>query len=209
MSLPVTARGMEMRARLLAAAEKVFGERGYYRVGIVDITREAGTGTGTFYVYFVSKEAAFRELVQHLGHELRKATHLASDQGANRVEAERASFRAFFDFIAQHQHMYRLVRQAEFIDPALFHEYYEVFAAGYRSALSAAMDRGEIARMDPEVLAYCLMGIGDFVGMRWVLWTGEPMPPAILDSLMTFIRRGIAAHGEHEGGVSGNGQSQS
>ena len=92
MSQPATARGMEMRARLLAAAEKVFGERGYYRVGIVDITREAGTGTGTFYVYFVSKEAAFRELVQHLGHELRKATHLASGRGANRVEAERASF---------------------------------------------------------------------------------------------------------------------
>ncbi len=203
MTQPVTARGMEMRARLLAAAEKVFGEHGFYRVSIVDITREAGTGTGTFYLYFTSKEAAFRELVQHLGHELRAATHIASTRGANRIEAERASFRAFFDFIAEHRHMYRLVRQAEFIDPALFRDYYEVFASGYAAALAAAMDRGEIARMDPEALAYCLMGIGDFTGMRWVLWTQEPMPERIFTSILQFIQHGIAAHSAAEGGDGG------
>jgi AcrR family transcriptional regulator len=191
---------MEMRARLLAAAEKVFGERGFYRVSIVDITREAGTGTGTFYLYFTSKEAAFRELVQYLGHELRATTHIASTQGATRIEAERASFRAFFDFIAEHRHMYRLVRQAEFIDLALFHEYYDVFAGGYTAALAAAMDRGDIARMDPEALAYCLMGIGDFAGMRWVLWTQEPMPERIFDSIMQFIQHGIAIRNAPEGG---------
>ena len=34
------------------------------------------------------------------------------------------------------------------------------------------MDRGEVARMDPEVLAWALMGMGELLGMRWIVWEG-------------------------------------
>lgn len=191
MVVPVTQRGQETRARLLAAAEKVFGERSYFQVSIADITREAGTGNGTFYLYFPSKEEAFRELVQQRGHELRMITRMATDSSQTRFEAERAGFAAFFEFIDQHRDLYRVVRQAEFVDQALFQEYYRVFADGYCAALSAAMDRGEIARVDPEVLAYCLMGIGDFIGMRWVVWSEDPIPAKTFEEAMSFIRYGL------------------
>jgi AcrR family transcriptional regulator len=190
--VPVTARGQETRARLLAAAEKVFGEKSYFQVSIADITREAGTGNGTFYLYFPSKEAAFRELVQQRGHELRMVTRLATAGAANRVQAERSGFAAFFDFIREHRHLYRVVRQAEFVDQALFQEYYRAFAEGYQAALEAAMQRGEVARIDPEVLAYCLMGIGDFVGMRWVVWRSDGIPAGVFDDVMRFIQHGLA-----------------
>lgn len=191
MALPVTPRGQETRARLLEAAEKVFGEKSYFRVSINDITREAGVGQGTFYLYFPSKEAAFRELVEQRAHELRMVTYLAAEAAPNRLQAERAGFAAFFDFIDQHRQLYRIVRQAEFVDLDLYRAYYRAFAEGYREALSAAMERGDIARMEPEVLAYCLMGIGDFVGMRWVVWTGEPIPSAVFEDTMRFISNGL------------------
>ena len=35
------------------------------------------------------------------------------------------------------------------------------------------MEAGEIAQGDAEVLAWSLMGIGELVGMRWILWNGE------------------------------------
>src|SRR6516164_101985 len=120
MVVPVTARGQETRARLLAACEKVFGEKSYFQVSIADITREAGTGNGTFYLYFPSKEAAFRELVQQRGHELRMITRMATEGAGRRADAERVGFAAFFEFIHQHPSLYRVVRQAEFVDPALF-----------------------------------------------------------------------------------------
>lgn len=202
MVMPVTARGLETRARLLAAAEKVFGEKSYFQVSIADITREAGTGNGTFYLYFPSKESAFRELVQERGHELRTVTRLATEGAGNRAEAEEAGFAAFFAFIHEHPHLYRVVRQAEFVDPAIFQEYYRVFAEGYRQALSAAMGRGEIGPLDPEALAYCLMGIGDFIGMRWVLWSADPIPDEVFEQVMRFIRYGLAGPGaiSDEGG---------
>ena len=35
------------------------------------------------------------------------------------------------------------------------------------------MDRGEVARMDPEVLAWALMGMGELLGMRWIVVGGR------------------------------------
>lgn len=202
--MPVTARGQETRARLLGAAEKVFGEGSYFRVSIADITREAGVGNGTFYLYFPSKEAIFRELVEQRGHELRMATHLAAEGSADRVQAERAGFAAFFDFISRHRDLYRVVRQAEFVDLDLFKEYYQVLAEGYRAGLDAAMRRGEVAGVDPEVLAYCLMGIGDFLGMRWVIWPSEPIPADVYEAAMQFIQFGLTGPPRGEGGETGS-----
>jgi AcrR family transcriptional regulator len=117
---------------------------------------------------------------------------VAADGAGDRVEAERAGFAAFFDFIAQHRSLYRIVRQAEFVDQALFREYYLKMADGYSAGLRAAMDRGEIASVDPEVLAYCLMGIGDFLGMRWVIWGDDAIPAHVFEAAMQFIQHGLA-----------------
>ncbi len=207
--IPVTVRGQETRARLLAAAEKVFGEQSYFRVSIADITREAGVGQGTFYLYFPSKEAAFRELVETRGHELRTVTRLAAEGVPGRIAAERAGFAAFFDFVARHRNLYRIVRQAEFVDADLYREYYLAVAQGYTAALRTAMEGGEIEQMDPEVLAYCLMGIGDFVGMRWVVWSEETIPDHIFEQAMHFIVHGLAGQeqSQPEGGKAASEQT--
>jgi AcrR family transcriptional regulator len=49
------------RALLNAAAEE-FGEKGFHDAAISQITARAGVATGSFYVYFDSKEAIFRRL---------------------------------------------------------------------------------------------------------------------------------------------------
>lgn len=53
------------------------------------------------------------------------------------------------------------------------------------------MEAGEVRHADAEALAYALMGIADFIGMRWVLWERRPPPAAVVDELMTFVRAGI------------------
>jgi hypothetical protein len=53
--------------------------------------------------------------------------------------------------------------------------------------------RSHIRRLDPEVLAYSLMGIGDFIGMRWVLWEKKAMRPAVIETMMDFMLRGVDA----------------
>ena len=43
---------------------------------------------------------------------------------------------------------------------------------------------GEIGQIDPEVTAYALMGLGELVGMRWILWgERDAMPERVTDEL--------------------------
>jgi hypothetical protein len=56
------------------------------------------------------------------------------------------------------------------------------------------MAAGEVAEGDPEVLAWSLMGIGELVGMRWILWNDEQeMPEAVFDELARIVVRAIGA----------------
>jgi hypothetical protein len=48
------------------------------------------------------------------------------------------------------------------------------------------------------------MGIGEMVGMRWVLWGGDPdgpsstsrVPDEVFEQMMRFIQRGLGAPAE-------------
>jgi len=51
------------RARLLAAARKVFVEKGLDRAKVEDITQAASLSKGAFYLHFESKERAFTEIL--------------------------------------------------------------------------------------------------------------------------------------------------
>lgn len=52
------------RDRLLTAAESNFRQHGYRRTTVDDITRDASTGKGSFYLHFESKEAAYLAVVE-------------------------------------------------------------------------------------------------------------------------------------------------
>jgi len=190
---PRLTKGERTRARLVVAAEEVFGEGTYDEASIVEITRRAGVSQGTFYLYFPGKIEIFREVVRDLGHQLRAEIALSVTGATTRAEIERLGIEAFFDFTARHPALYRIVRQAEFVDRDSFRAHYERLADGYVRGLTAAMDAGEFSRNDAEVLAYCLMGVAELVGMRWILWddaTRGRMPKRVIDAVMTFALEG-------------------
>jgi AcrR family transcriptional regulator len=187
------AKGLETRRRLLDAAERVFGELGFYDASIVKITEAAGVAQGTFYLYFASKQEIFEELVRDLNARVRRAMQAEAAKGHDRIEAERLGFRGYFRFTAEHPALYRIIRQAEFVSPELLQYHYDRITEGYVEALRAAMDRGEIVRGEPEVLAWALMAVGEMLGMRWLLWAGRTeMPAEVLAELDALIGRVLA-----------------
>ncbi len=201
---PRTARGERTRARLLQAAEDVFAEVGYPDASIVKITEQAGVGLGTFYVYFEGKKEIFDEVVRDLNHRVRAAMTAATADARTRIEAERAGFSAFFRFTADHPALYRIVRQAEFVSPAVMKEHYTSILHGYEQGLTRAREAGQIAKLDPTVASWVLMGAGELIGMRWVLWEGQQhsypdgVPPAVFEALMDIITQLLGAEAEDE-----------
>jgi AcrR family transcriptional regulator len=190
----LTARGERTRQKLLESAERIFAEVGYHDASIVKITEAAGVGQGTFYLYFSSKKQVFDEVVLDLNARVRHAMTEAAEKGTTRAESELLGFGAFFRFTAEHPALYRIVRQAEFVSPETLVTHYERLTGGYVSGLRQAMEAGEVAEGDPEVLAWSLMGIGELVGMRWILWAQrEQVPEEVFDSLARVIVRALGS----------------
>lgn len=186
---PLAARGQRTRARLLEAAEKVFSELGYNDASIVKITEAAGVGQGTFYLYFPGKAEIFDCLVRDLNRRVRRTMSEAAEKGETRIQAELNGFHAFFRFTAEHPALYRIIRQAEFASPETLQFHYDRLVESYVAALEQAMDVGEIARRDPEVLAWALMGIGELIGMRYILWAGrDDVSQHVLEEIERIIR---------------------
>jgi len=59
----LTHRGIKRKRELLASALKLFSRNGYAATTIDEIVQACGTGKGTFYWYWKSKEDLFKELV--------------------------------------------------------------------------------------------------------------------------------------------------
>ena len=152
------------------------------------ITEAAGVGQGTFYLYFSGKAEIFDELVRDLNHRVRRAMTEGAEQGGNRIESELLGFRAFFRFTAEHPALYRIIRQAEFASPETLQFHYDRIVEGYVGALGRAMDAGEVERRNPEVLAWALMGIGELIGMRYILWAKrDDVSEHVLDEIERII----------------------
>src|SRR3546814_18042477 len=83
---PRTERGRKTLRRLLKAAAREFGERGYHEAAITGITARAGVALGTFYTYFESKEEVFRALVRDMSRATR--AHVAERSEERRVGKE-------------------------------------------------------------------------------------------------------------------------
>ncbi len=189
---PKTSRGRETYQNLLEAAEKIFGQKNYYDTTITEITREAGVAPGTFYIYFPNKKTIFRALILELNKKLRNVLAEAISGLDTRSAMEREGFKAFFSFINDHSALYKIVWQAQFVEPEIFREYYHDFAQSYRHRLARAVKRGEFKDLDPEVMAYCLIGISNFVGLRWIIWSeNEEIPEDVIEDVMEFIFAGI------------------
>jgi AcrR family transcriptional regulator len=189
----LTARGERTRSRLLEAGEEVFGRRGYHDASIAQITNSAGVAQGTFYLYFDSKRDLMRAVVAERGHELRANLAHATAAVVGRIPKEEAGFAAFFDWMARHRALCRILRNSEYVDSDLYRDWYRQLANGYAHALRTAIDDGEIAEVDDvETLAYALMGIGDFVAMRWLIFEDRPtVPPRAVATISQLVDRAL------------------
>ncbi|MWA01595.1 TetR family transcriptional regulator [Actinomadura sp. LD22] len=84
----------ESRKRLILAAMRLLGERGYARTSLVEIGREAGLSRGLVSHYFGSKEACMRAVVEYIRTQTRQRT---SDLGGHGEDAVDVILDVYFD----------------------------------------------------------------------------------------------------------------
>lgn len=194
---PKTRKGRETFERIVRAGEKLFHLLTCPVASITDIAREAKIGIGTFYLYFESKQSLFRYLVLSYHHEIRRDIAELARDGKNRQEVERLGFKAFFRYIFKNPYAYTIIWQSLVVDKELFNYYYTTFADKYRIGIQKAIDDGEIyPDMSAIDIAYALMGITNFVGLKLSVFNDGVKPTAkdidkTVDEAMKLVSHGI------------------
>lgn len=187
---PKTARGRRTLRLLLDAAAEEFGEKGFHEASISQITARAGMAIGSFYTYFDSKEAIFTALVRDMSAQVKEFVRPRIAGVSGGIEVEIAGQAAFLAFVRQHKEIYRIIDEAEFVDPASYRAHYDRTAERIQQRLEAAMARGEISPGSAEIRAWALMGMNVFLGLRF----GVQRDDVAIDDVIA-VSGELVAHG--------------
>jgi AcrR family transcriptional regulator len=191
---PRTARGERTLRKILDAARDEFGERGFSDSSIVGITQRAGVALGTFYTYFDSKEVLFQALVRDMSEQVRDHVAPVLRGSADAIDGEGRALESFLRFAREHRDVYRIIDEAEFVDPSAYRDHYETTASRIAARLIAARDRGEVSGdysdAELEILAWALMGANVFLGLRFAVWSSTD-PKHVADAMNKLLRSGL------------------
>lgn len=143
-------RAQRTRAALVAGARAVFERDGFVDARIVDIAREAGVATGSFYTYFNGKDEAFAAVLEELREEMLHP-HLEVPDGADPLAVIEAANRAYLEAYRRNARLMELMEQVAAVDPEvrrLRMQRAAAFAERNAHAIARLQERG---RADPEL----------------------------------------------------------
>lgn len=191
---PRTARGERTLRKILDAARGEFGERGFSDSSIVAITQRAGVALGTFYTYFDSKEEVFRALVKDMSAQVRDHVAPAFTDATDAIDGERRALESFLTFARKHRDVYRIIDEAEFVEPDAYREHYETTASRIAARLAAARNTGELARdltdKDLDIIAWAMMGANVFLGLKFEVWSSADAR-RVAEVTSRMLRKGL------------------
>src|SRR3954471_1659096 len=162
-------RTQATREALIAAARRLFTERGYDDVGTEEIVRAAGVTRGALYHHFGGKSGLLDAAYEQLEAESteRVARIVLDSDLESPLEAMKAGVEAFLDECAEPE-----LRQIALHDaPAVlgWERWREIGAANglglIEASLAAAIEAGEVRPLPVKVTAHLLMGALDEAAM--------------------------------------------
>jgi AcrR family transcriptional regulator len=147
----------ENREKLIAAARKVFAEKGVAAATARDIVRETDLATGTFYNYFEDKDDAFRAVMDVFTGQARAAAREKRLQpGVGLEERIFNAYCAWFELVVADPQMFAILRRnadaiAMLGTEDLFEEAVQEFVEDMEQWVSEGQLPAEIAPWLPHV----------------------------------------------------------
>lgn len=183
------------RKRLLGAAIRTFGTRGFHEAKIAEIAAEAGVAEGTVYLYFRNKEdllgCVFDETMDEVLSEARAVRHAA---GSAKEKLERL-VALHLGFVGQDRdlasvfqiELRRSARLVERFSRSKLVEYFRLLDGVLKEGIASGELRPDL---EPRLAVRILFGAADEILSEWLL-SGEPKPAADAGKLVGTLLYGF------------------
>jgi AcrR family transcriptional regulator len=185
------ARQDAYRDLILAAAERVFAEKGYAEAKVADIAQTAGIATGTVYAAFPGKEDLYRAIHQvNLDELARRYAEIPAHRSVRETLLARSAVSTRF-LTSRPDYLRIYLREAQhwgfdagdlpgaaaaFVDSALFER---------------GVANGELVDEDPQLLQNLLLASGQVHLAHWLRSGMREDPAAVAERIQAFARRAI------------------
>lgn len=184
-------RKAQNRAKLLAAAKKVFAEKGLGEATARDIVRETDLATGTFYNYFRDKDDVFRALLAEFEERVSAATlPLRRDTSLAIEDRVEQGALAFFRLVAEDAELFQVLRR-NVAGAYAFLPMERLFTTGmeeFQEDLDMWRREGELPGVDLDYLSVAVAGAAMHVAARML--ERDPPDP---EGAARFMTRSLLA----------------
>jgi len=188
-------RAEATRGALIAAARRLFGERGYADVAAEEIVREAGVTRGALYHHFGGKVELLEAVYEQIEAEStqRAAKVVLGSEITSPLAAMRAGIEVFLDDCAEPE-MQRIVLHDA---PAVlgWERWREIAAANglglIEASLVAAIEAGEVRPLPVRATAHLLLGALDEAAMLFAR-SDDPEARAEVTAVLLALLEGFA-----------------
>jgi AcrR family transcriptional regulator len=180
---------------VLDAARAAFGAKGYAGASVDEIAAAAGVTKGAVYHHFAGKEALFRAVHAEVEADALRRAGAGDDPAAPPLDRIVGQVNGYLDAALDEE-----IRRITLVDgPALLgldpdvpgqqaaHE-------AVREFLAAAIAAGEIADLDPDVLAHVVAGLALHGGLIIARASDPDATRAALGPALDAMLRGLAPH---------------
>lgn len=155
------------RRALLVTATELFAKKGYASVSVREIVESAGMTKPMLYYYFSNKEGLFRSILDW-GADIQEEILLKATTSRGTVlDRLNLLYHSTYERVLEHMDFFRLIHNLIFGPPQGAPKYdldvyHKRMMEAIKTIYQEGVEKGEVRREDPDLVAALLMGLIDF-----------------------------------------------
>ncbi len=158
----------ERRVQLLDAARSVFATEGFQSATMETVAIEAGITKPVLYQHFSSKRELFLELLRNVGDRLSTTVGDAATNAATGEAKVIDGFAAYFQFVAQYPHDFRLLFGEGVRTDVDFARAVADVESQLALFIAALIEIDDLADDERLLLAHGILGLAEATGRHWI-----------------------------------------
>jgi AcrR family transcriptional regulator len=176
-----------IRHQLLKEGEILFGSKGVYDTKVNDIVDAVGTGVGSFYYYYKTKEEFLKEIAINIKNTL---LFFLKDNSQNRLSPiDQHIFFLYLmhEYFKKSTYKYQILRELEFIEYDVSIDYFRTLEEYYINTLDKTTYRFE----EKRIISAVLIGLSHYMGIEFFFTKNLNNKEDFLNKMSHFLSSGI------------------